>query len=85
MYCILQTFVMLGFPTPVCVKLSSLPVWLTKERGREDGPVLCSHWPAVRLSSRKVRAEVERTACRGFQLLNQNSNVSVFIFLPFIH
>lgn len=38
----------------------------------------------VDLHSQKVRAEVG-SRMQAFQLLNQNSNVSGFIFLPFIH
>lgn len=32
MYCILQIFVMLGFPTRIRVKLSFLQIWLDKGR-----------------------------------------------------
>lgn len=48
---------------------------LTKAGGTKEGPVLFS----------KGQSWGGKTACRDFQLLNQNSNVSVFIFLPFIH
>lgn len=48
---------------------------LTKAGGTKEGPVLFS----------KGQSRGGKAACREFQLLNQNSDVSVFIFLPFIH
>lgn len=48
---------------------------LTKAGGTKEGPVLFS----------KGQSRGGKAACREFQFLNQNSDVSVFIFLPFIH
>lgn len=71
MYCILQVFVMLGFPTRIRVKLSFLQIWLTKAGGTKEGPVLFSHWSAVNLSSQKVRAEVEKQHVGVFSYLSK--------------
>lgn len=58
--------------------------WAQQGRRSRRRPVLFSRWSAwtsiVKRSEQRWGA-----ACRAFQLLNQNSNVSVFIFLPFIH
>lgn len=82
MYCILQIFVMLGCPTQTRVKLSFLQIRLDKGRRSRGGQF--SRWSAW--TSVPKRSEQRwGAACRAFQLRNQNSNVSVFIFLPFIH
>lgn len=43
-----------------CETFHSFRFGLTKAGGTKEGPVLFSHWSAVDLSSRKVRAEVEK-------------------------
>lgn len=48
---------------------------LTKAGGTKEGLVLFL----------KGQSLGGKAACREFQLLNQNSDASVFIFLPFIH
>lgn len=74
-HCPAGALVLLGFPTPVPALLSFLQIWLDKGRRYKRRAVLFS----------KGQSRGGKTACRDFQLFNQNSNVSVFIFLPFIH
>lgn len=84
-YCILQIFVILGFPTRVRVKRPFFQIWLDKGRRYERRASIVLTLVCWGISVLKGQSRGGETACKGFQFLNQNSNVSVFIFLPFIH